>query len=273
MNTASHLVHMAPRNAPRGRSIHDSPTAGCHGDRVLLVDEHELMAMGLQSALAGCGYLVETSTGPTAGDVVLHAQRFEPRCVLLDTRVGHDVGSGIDLIAPLVATGAQVVMLTSERRSLVLAECLEAGAAGWINKKSTLSELDATVGRLLSGGTVIGQTIRLAMLDELRRDREREMRVGEIFDGLTEREAVVLSALAAGLTAEQIAGEHYVSLATIRSQIRAVLRKLDVRSQLAAVAIAADHRHLLPPRGSCDPMRRRAHDRDHRAATPAASIA
>ena len=56
----------------------------------------------------------------------------------------------------------------------------------------------------------------------------------------------MLVALTDGLTADEIAREHFVAVATVRSQIRAVLQKLGVRSQLAAVAIADAHRDLLP---------------------------
>jgi hypothetical protein len=56
----------------------------------------------------------------------------------------------------------------------------------------------------------------------------------------------VLSAMIEGRTAEEIADQHFVALTTVRSQIRAVLQKLGVRSQLAAVAIAVAHRDLLP---------------------------
>lgn len=55
---------------------------------------------------------------------------------------------------------------------------------------------------------------------------------------LTDREQVVLTHLQDGLTAAEIAGAEYVTVATVRSQIRSVLMKLGVRSQLAAVALA-----------------------------------
>ena len=56
----------------------------------------------------------------------------------------------------------------------------------------------------------------------------------------------MLGALIDGLSAEEIAEAHFVALTTVRSQIRAVLQKLGVRSQLAAVALASAHRELLP---------------------------
>lgn len=225
--------------------------------RVLVVEDHALVAIGLQLALSGRGWDVETISGPTALDVVAHAQRFKPLCVLLDLNLG-GAGSGRELVRPLMTTGAQVVMLTGERRRMVLAECVEAGAAGWIGKTAVLDEVDSTLGHVFAGGTLLGRTARAALLDELRRERESQQRAQATFERLTHREALVLGALIDGLSAEEIAEAHFVALTTVRSQIRAVLQKLGVRSQLAAVAIAGAHRELLPHQVLAGRDRRRA---------------
>ena len=88
--------------------------------RVLVVEEHALVAAGLQLALTGRSWHVETSDGPGAQDVIEHAQDFRPQCVLLDIHLRNGIGSGIELIRPLMSTGSQVVMLTAERRRAVL---------------------------------------------------------------------------------------------------------------------------------------------------------
>jgi len=222
--------------------------------RVLVVEPHPLTAEGLQLALSARGWTVETSSGQTAADAVAHAQHFQPHCVLVDI--------GIDLIGPLASTGAQVVVLTAERRRTVLAECLEAGAVGWIGRCADLDEVDATLSVLLNGGAVVGQTDRVALLHALRLERMRERQSQATFEQLTRREGLVLAALIDGLSAEEIAADHVVSLATVRSQIRAVLQKLGVRSQLAAVAVAAAHRDLLPQRDHEERERRRVPPRD-----------
>jgi DNA-binding NarL/FixJ family response regulator len=182
------------------------------------------------------------------------------------------MGSGLDLIRPLTATGAAVIMLTAERRRAALAEYLEQGAVGWVGKDAELDEVDSTVGRALSGQMIIGRTERAELLERLRLEREQSSREHAIFERLTEREACVLAALTDGLSAEQIAEENFVSLATVRSQIRAVLQKLGVRSQLAAVAIASPHRDVLPQRGSGDRDRRRVQASDRRSGLSSLSI-
>ena len=233
--------------------------------RVLLVEEHVLVALGLELALCERNWAVEVASGPTALEVIAHAQRFAPQIVLVDLHIGGSLGNGIDLVGPLAATGAKVVVLTSERRQMALAELVEAGAAGWINKGAMLDEVDATLTRVLEGGTVLGRADRAALLEKLRSQRAGTVVVNATFERLTQREALVLSALIDGQSAVEIARANFVSLATVRSQIRAVLLKLGVRSQLAAVAAASSHRGLLP----ADTQR----DHDRRTTHPPRSIA
>jgi DNA-binding NarL/FixJ family response regulator len=206
--------------------------------RVLIVEDHALVATGLQLALSARGWEVETTDGPKAADVIDHAGRFQPEVILLDIGLGEQVGSGVHLVAPLVNLGAKVVMLTGETRRGVLASCLEAGAAGWIGKNVFLDEVEGTLRDVLAGNPLIGCTTREAMIDELRIERAGVRKALTPFEQLTMREREVLRALVDGLSAEEIAAEQYVALTTVRSQIRAVLQKLGVRSQLAAVAYA-----------------------------------
>jgi DNA-binding NarL/FixJ family response regulator len=206
--------------------------------RVLIVEDHALVAIGLQLALTARGWDVESTDGPTAADVIEHAQRFQAQCVLLDIGLGEGVGSGIDLVAPLCATGAEVVMLTAETRRGVLAACLEEGAAGWLGKDTFLDEVVSALNDVLAGTPLIGCAAREVMIDELRIERAGLRKALTPFERLTLREREVLAALVDGLSAEEIAETQFVALTTVRSQIRSVLQKLGVRSQLAAVAHA-----------------------------------
>ena len=138
--------------------------------RVLIVDDHALVATVLRFALRERGWSVETAAGVTADEVVEHARGFRPRCVLLDTRLGPTT-IGIELIAPLRASGAEVVMLTAETEPAVLAAFLEAGAAGWISKHDALDDVEAALNKVHAGVALIGPGRREAMLAELRSQR------------------------------------------------------------------------------------------------------
>jgi two-component system nitrate/nitrite response regulator NarL len=206
--------------------------------RILIVDDHPLISLGLQLALVARGWQVETTSGPTAPAVVARACRFRPDCVVLDVHLGAEVGSGVDLIGPLRRVGASVVMLTGETNPFMLASCLEAGALGWIGKENGLEAVVASIEDAVAGRTLIGCATREALLEELRLQRASLGRALAPFARLTPREQRVLGALIDGMSAEEIAESDFVSLTTIRSQIRAILHKLGVRSQLAAVAQA-----------------------------------
>ena len=220
--------------------------------RVLIVDDHPLIAIGLQLELLARGWQVETTSGPTAAAVIDHARSFQPECVVLDIHLGPAVGSGVDLIAPLRQTGASVVMLTGETERPILAACLEAGALGWIRKSAFLVEVVASIEDALAGRSLIGRASREAMLDELRMQRSSRHRSLSPFEQLTPREERVLSALIDGASAEEIANADVLALTTIRSQIRSILQKLGVRSQLAAVAKA--NRAGWRPRSAARPV-------------------
>jgi DNA-binding NarL/FixJ family response regulator len=139
--------------------------------RVLVVDDHALVAIALQLSLSARGWEVETTDGPTAADVLEHARRFQSQVVLCDINLGEGVGSGVDLVAPLRATGAEVLMLTAETRRTVLAACLQEGAAGWVGKDAFPDEVVTALTDVLSGIPLIGCTAREAMIDELRIER------------------------------------------------------------------------------------------------------
>lgn len=234
----------------------DTSTRG----RVLVVEEHELLASGMQLALSERRWQTETSGGPTQRDVMDAASAHRPDVVLVDADrpYGSRLGHCVDLIPSLRSMGAQVLVLTSERRRTALAEYVEAGAAGWIRSTAPIDELDAALARVTRGQEIIGRTERVALLDHLRRERVQARHSCAVFEQLTDREALVLAALIDGLNAEEIAQEHVVALTTVRSQIRAILNKLGVRSQLAAVAAASAHRDLLPRRNRPGRERRRA---------------
>lgn len=206
--------------------------------RILIVDDHPLIAIGLQLALDARGWEAVVADGTNPEAVVDHARRFGADGVLLDLHLGPELGSGVDLIAPLTETGAKVVIITAETSRTALAACLEAGAVCWIGKDLFLDDVVATLEDVLTGGSPVGRTQREVMIAELRAERSARSGARAVFTRLTDRERCVLRLLMDGLSAEEIAEERFVALSTVRSQIRSVLCKLGVRSQLAAVALA-----------------------------------
>ena len=157
--------------------------------------------------------------------------------VLLDLALG-DVGSGLSIIGPLRDLPARVVVLSGLDDRMVLAACVEAGAVGLVSKAVDVDTVLDHVLRAARGESTIARTEREVLLFELRRQRAHCDDQLAPITRLTPRERGVLGALMQGLAAETIAGRAHLSLATVRSHIQSILMKLDVSSQLAAVALA-----------------------------------
>jgi DNA-binding NarL/FixJ family response regulator len=207
-----------------------------HG--VLIVEDHGLLADSLLYALRAEGLDADKIAPVTADGILDTARRLSPTVVLLDLDLGGEIGSSVGLIPPLHQLGAQVVMVTGISDRTRLAECLEAGATGLIDKATSFDQLVDSVREVAELGTIVPAARRDMLLAELREQRKADQRRREPFERLTPREREVLAALMDGKSANVIAKESSVSLATVRSQIRTILMKLDVNSQLTAVAMA-----------------------------------
>lgn len=207
--------------------------------RVLIVEDHQVLAHSLAASLRGEGVETAVATADSAEGVVTQAREQGADLVLLDLELGEPLGDGRDLIAPLSDAGHRVLVLTGVTEPRTHAESLEAGAVGVLTKDASFDELLERVRVAASGdGEVMDPVRRQQLLVDLARSRKEEQERLAAFARLTPTEARTLAALMDGRQAEQIAGDWVVSVATVRSHIRSLLRKLGVNSQLAAVAAA-----------------------------------
>ena len=207
---------------------------------LLIVDGAELLAGTLAMALRQQGLEAFTAPGSSAQAVVDLAESLAPVLVLLDLDLLPTLGDGLHLISPLIAVGGRVVVVTGVTDRARLGASLEAGAIGLFSKACGFEQLLQTVRRAAEGGPLLSDEERKGLLDELRRRQREERERLAPFEALSPRERAVLAALVAGEAAGTIADRSCVSLATVRSQIRAVLRKLGVTSQRAAASLARD---------------------------------
>ena len=208
------------------------------GARVMIVEDHELLAQSLSLALQAQGMDVDIVPLTTPDDVMLMAEKVTPDVVLLDLDLGGAIGSGLQFVEPLIAGGAQVLIVTGSNDLMRIAECVEVGAVGYVRKSQPFQELLDAVVEVASLQTLMTPRQRRSLLAELQDQRRADRGLLQLFNRLTGRERAVLHALQEGKSAEVMAAEWFVSTATVRSQIRSILRKLDVNSQLAAVAAA-----------------------------------
>ena len=206
--------------------------------RVLIVEDHAVLADGLAQALAEEGFTVAVVDGPSEEAIIRAAADACADVVLLDLVLGDAIGLTLPLIEPLRSTGAEVLVLTGATDPVLLGQSLEAGACGVVGKTAAFDVVLERVGRAIRHERTMPIAEREALLAALRERRARDRARLEPFESLSPREQAVLGELMDGSSAEQIAESSYVSTATVRSQIRAVLSKLSVHSQVAAVARA-----------------------------------
>jgi DNA-binding NarL/FixJ family response regulator len=216
--------------------------------RVLIVEDHELLAQSVGLALSGEGCDVRISGLGGMDEVLQEADEHAPDVVLLDLDLGGELDDGAGLIAPLRHRGAHVVVVTGTTSPARHGLCLEQGALAVLPKNTPYADLVVAVRDAAEGRSPLRDHERQELLAELRRARAEERDRLAPFERLTPRERQVLACLLEGFSAERIAQEWVVSEATVRSQIRGVLTKLDVGSQLAAVA-AARRAGWQPDRG------------------------
>ncbi|GAA1935296.1 response regulator transcription factor [Nocardioides hwasunensis] len=209
--------------------------------RVLIIDDHMLFAESLELALSLEGYDVRRlelpSEGGSMATVRSLALRANARTVLLDLDLGR-FGDGMNLITPLARANANVVVLTASEDMGRWGACMRMGARKVLPKTGALQQALSTVRRLHQGLPVVTREELESLLEVWARDRQVNDDIRRRLDLLTPRERQVLGSLIEGRTVRAISQESVVSEATVRTQVKSILGKLEVSSQLAAVGMA-----------------------------------
>lgn len=226
---------------PPIETVPRSPVLGPRPARLTIVDRHLLFAESIAAALESEGYLVHrldlreptSSLAATLG----RALRAAPRIVLLEPDLG-EIGDGTRLVAPLAARGAAVIVVTGSRERARWGEWLRHGAHAVVSKSCTLDEMTRTVRRVRDGLPAMPAPVREALIEEALNDRAEVHEIRARLERLTHRERDILAALMTGTQVRDIARAHVVSEATVRTQVKSILSKLQMRSQLAAVGAA-----------------------------------
>jgi DNA-binding NarL/FixJ family response regulator len=226
--------------------------ATARGDfRILIIEDHVLFAESLELALTLEGYDARRVPVPTdergAGALVAAMVRLRPRVILLDLDLGA-FGDGLRLIPMLAKSGANVVVVTASTDRGRWGEAIWLGARKVLPKSRPLNEILAAVRKINNSLPVMGYEEREELLALWQHKRVERSSRKECFDKLTVRERQVLAQLMRGRTVRDIARDSVVSEATVRTQVKSILAKLNVTSQLAAVGLAHDidwHPHEL----------------------------
>ena len=218
-----------------------APSSRRSDHRVLIIEDHVLFAESLELALSLEGYDVRRLPMPQVGGSMATvrslALRANPRTVILDLDLGR-FGDGSSLISTLARAGANVVVVTASEDRSRWGACLRQGARKVLSKGGALQEVLGTVRRLHQGLPVVTREELESLLDAWQAENAAHADMRRRLELLTPREREVLGSLIDGQTVRDIARSSVVSEATVRTQVKSILAKLEVSSQLAAVGMA-----------------------------------
>ena len=217
------------------------PTTSRSKLRILIVEDHVLFAESMELTLTVEGYDVrrimipDHAQSPSA--LIAQVIRQRPRVVLLDLDLGQ-YGNGEHLIGPLATAGINVVVVTGSLDRARWGEAVRFGARKVLAKSRPLNDVLATVRRINQGLQVMAPAEREELLATWSNERAHLVDLQDRLARLTVREREVLAHLMKGRTVREIAAVGVVSEATVRTQVKSILAKLEVTSQLAAVGLA-----------------------------------
>jgi DNA-binding NarL/FixJ family response regulator len=208
---------------------------------VLIIDDHELFSTTLGLALREEGLDASTLEVDDLQDFLARPPGGPRGLALLDLDLDRDAEGrevdGVDLVTPLRMRGWEVLVVTGGPAQGAVAAAVAAGAMGYVPKWHSFDVLLRRVMAAAEGSILMTQSERQVWLDRYRRDQAEEQQMSHLLSRLTPREREVLELLSTGMRAAAIAEHFVVTMATVRTQIRSILGKLEVGSQLEAVAL------------------------------------
>jgi DNA-binding NarL/FixJ family response regulator len=206
--------------------------------RVLLADDDALVRSGLRALLAAEDDITVVGEAANGREAVNRAREVQPDVVLMDVRMPQV--DGVTAVREIVSwvRRPRVLVLTTFDLDEVVDDALDAGADGFLLKRATPEQLIDGIRTVFSGDALVSPTVtrRLLAAHASRRPPDRERLV--LAAPLTDRETVVLRALAEGLSNAEIAATIWVSPETVKTHIKSILSKLEVRDRTQAVVWA-----------------------------------
>ncbi|HEM5992033.1 TPA: response regulator transcription factor [Streptococcus suis] len=201
--------------------------------RVMLVDDHEMVRLGLKSYLnlqPDVEVVAEASDGEEG---LAKALEVKPDVVVMDLVMPKMTGVEATLALLKEWPQAQIVILTSYLDNEKIYPVLEAGARGYMLKTSSADEILAAIRKVALG--------EYAIETEVEKKVEHHKRYPDLHDDLTAREREILTLLAKGYDNQRIADESFISLKTVKTHVSNILSKLAVSDRTQAVVYAFQH--------------------------------
>lgn len=219
--------------------------------RVLLADDHDILREGLKALLSVQGEMTIVGEAYTGREAVELAERLKPDVVLLDVSMpeldGLEACRRIRARCPHV----QVLILTMHEREDYLRQALEAGAAGYLVKRTAAAELRLAVRAVAQGDTFLSPSMARTLVHtylSLRGEGAAAPSTADPYESLSSREREVLKLVAEGCTSQDIAEQLVLSVKTVQAHRARLMEKLGLRDVTHLVRYAV-RRGLVDPEG------------------------
>ncbi|WP_395154158.1 response regulator [Ilumatobacter sp.] len=213
---------------PNTRDTSDTDTTSI---TVVIVDDHEVVALGLRALLADADGIDVIGTATTCEAAVELVTKKRPDVVLMDYRLPDGTGAETARAFKEAQLGTNVVMITSVADRRVLSQALDAGCCGFLSKNSDRADLVHAITAAAAGESYFTRDM-LQHLVHLRRFDD----IGQA--ELSDREVEVLQLTADGMYPEEVAKQLHLSAHTVKNHLRHAMSKLDAHTKLEAVVKA-----------------------------------
>jgi two-component system, NarL family, response regulator DevR len=210
--------------------------------RVLLVDDHEIVRLGLMTLINDHPEMEVVGEAGTAAEAVQAVGRLNPHVVLMDVRIPGE--GGIEAARQVTARfpETKVVMLTSFADDELVVRAIRAGAVGYVLKQVGNEELLRAIQAAARGEALLDPSTTSRLLSRV---REVERKAEEdAFRDLSDRELEVLTEVAHGKTNAEIGAILNLSEKTVRNYVSSILEKLHLSNRIELATYAVKH-HLF----------------------------
>ncbi|UOB20115.1 response regulator transcription factor [Macrococcus armenti] len=202
--------------------------------RVIFVDDHEMVRIGISSYLSmqeGIEIVGEASNGKEGIEKTL---QLKPDVVLMDMVMNEMDGIEATALIKSQMPNVKVVMLTSFIEDKEVYRALDAGVDSYILKTSSAEEIRDAIIKTYQGESVFEKEVMMKM-------RARMNQKAELHDMLTEREKEILLLIAKGYSNQEIADASHITIKTVKTHVSNILSKLEVQDRTQAVIYAFQH--------------------------------
>jgi DNA-binding NarL/FixJ family response regulator len=207
--------------------------------RILLVDDHEVVRLGLRALLDRHPHFEVIADATTAREAIERVKQYSPDVVVMDIRLPG--GSGIEACEEITENypDSKVIMLTSYAEDEMLFSAIRAGAAGYVLKQIGGADLVKAIEAVGRGEALLDPAVTQRIFQEVRKAAKDEE--ASAFSALTQQEKHVLVLVSEGKTNREIAKALFLGEGTVRNYVSSILSKLGVSNRAEAAAYAVEH--------------------------------